>query len=354
MSENRSKFIPIEVFNYLSENPEATGRDLEELGLVKSDRTGRRFKSWFKSGEATPKVVSTEMQLRAMESEYDLDDELDDLQEAVEERQRQNPVFTVDSYHFEDDKPVAIMFVSCIHLGGRYTAYDQFKKIFNAALELPRVYWASLGDDIEGFIPQFPSAQSVGEQLYQVDGQFAAIDKILGKLHTNNRLLFGMGSQHGGKWLSNKWGYNPIKQMFINRDCAYYDGKVYLKLYVGDNVYNVAAAHTFPGGSAMNDLHPQTRALHFDFPNADMIVQGDKHKYAVSEIPAFPWECEAGNRMSNRALLLQAGTAKTGPDPYTIASWSKGQLGWPTVVFYPKEHKIKWSWDLSDIKEWLK
>jgi hypothetical protein len=348
----RSGKIPFAVYEYLQDHPDTTGRELEELGLVNSDRSGRRFKNWFKQGIATPVVSSSCMD--QLEPDIELEDELERLDDMVAERQNQNPVFTTDRLKFDGTGPVAVMFVSCIHLGGRYTAYKQFRTILDQALSLPRVYWASLGDDIEGFLSQFPDAQSVSEQLYQLDNQFILIEKLLNRLNENNRLLFGMGSQHGGKWLSKRWGMNPIKRMFTDRGRPYYDGMAYLKFDVGDIDYNVAIAHTFSGGSAWNDLHSQTKALRFNFPNADVVVQGDKHKYAVSEVPAYDWEYEIGNRKSNRALLLQAGTAKTGPDPYTILNWSKGQLGWPTVVFYPDTHKIKWSWDLNDVKEWLK
>jgi hypothetical protein len=40
-------------------------------------------------------------------------------------------------------------------------------------------------------------------------------------------------------------------------------------------------------------------------------------------------EWQMGNRASPNVLYLQAGTAKTGPDPYTIARFSKGEFGWP-------------------------
>lgn len=44
---------------------------------------------------------------------------------------------------------------------------------------------------------------------------------------------------------------------------------------------------------------------------------------------------------------VQVGTAKTGPDPYTIKSWSPGTWEWPILIFRPDSHQIVSTTDLK-------
>lgn len=350
--------IPSETYDYLLDHPDTTGRQLYEMDLATSDRTARRWKGYYLAGKAERdtdywKTVEVSIQTQEQLPELDLDRIFQLTRELVALENTIDPVYTLDTLNFNTDRPVAVMFPSCVHFGGRYTAYEDFEKIFNRVLDMPRVYWASLGDDVEGFLAQFPNAESGYEQIFDPRTQIKILEKLLGKLDERNKLLFGLGSQHGGKWFSKNWGTNPIKALYLALNKPFYDGKAYIKFEVGSQVYNVAVAHFFKGDSQWNPLQPHSKAFHFDFPNADLLVMGDKHQYAVTEAPAFEWEYEAGNRASNRVLMLQSGTAKTGPDKYTISGWSRGQLGWPTVVFYPDTHKMKWSWDLDDVERWL-
>lgn len=133
----------------------------------------------------------------------------------------------------------------------------------------------------------------------------------------------------------------------------YYDGQVYLNFVVGDQTYRVAAAHEFKGHSQWNPSHPQAKALRFEYPNADVVVMGDKHFPSIQQFPAYLREYRAGNRPSPMVTLLQAGTAKTGPDPYTIRNWAAGYLGWPILVFDADQHRVRHTWYLEDAQAWL-
>jgi hypothetical protein len=124
-------------------------------------------------------------------------------------------------------------------------------------------------------------------------------------------------------------------------------------LQVGEQTYYIGLGHDLPGTSQWNELHSHARALRFRWPGMDLIIKGDKHQYATAEVPAYPDEYEAGRRSSPFVHFVQVGTAKTGPDKYTIQRWSQGQFEWPYIVFYPDEHKIKVTRHLEDVKLWL-
>lgn len=351
------KRIPIQTYDYLRTHPGCTGRDMVEAGVSGSWATAKRHKKYFREGLAIPDShqevkVQIASQQEVEEEEFDAEEFLRIAPALVRAAQQHDPVLTHDTFNFGTAGPVGVIFPSCAHLGGRYTAYDEFRDIFHHILDMSHVYWASLGDDIEGFTAQFQDADAVQSQIYSVNQQYQLLNAVLTRLKNKNKLLLGVASQHGGAWTQRRSGVNPIKAMYQSFGVPFYDGKAYLKFVVGDQTYHVAIAHEFPGTSMWNSMHPQTRALRFDFPNADVVVMGDKHKWGASVIPAFPWENEAGNRKSSVAYLIQSGTAKTGPDKYSIATWGPGTLGWPVMVFYPDRHEVEYSFKL-DIVEYL-
>lgn len=237
--------------------------------------------------------------------------------------------------------PVAVIVVSCAHLGSRFTFYEQFDSIFRHVLDTPRLYWLSLGDDVEGFLPSFVDGSAVLEQaLVNPKVQRAMLAAVLDKLAERKKLLAGCSSNHGGAWARRKTGDDPIKDMYRERKVPFFDGKALLSLHVGEQEYHMGIAHSFPGSSMYNPVHAQRRAGLFDFPTADVIVQGHKHNYAVTEMSLPPHEYDAGLRASYIQWLVQVGTAKTGPDRYSMEGWARGVLEWPIMVFREDRHEV--------------
>lgn len=237
--------------------------------------------------------------------------------------------------------PVAVMCVSCAHLGSRFTFYEQFDSLFRRVLDTPRLYWLSLGDDVEGFLPGFVDGSAVLEQAFANPKiQRAMLAAVLDKLAERKKLLAGCSSNHGGAWARRKTGDDPIKDMYMARHVPFFDGKALLSLHVGDQEYHVGMAHSFPGFSMYNPVHAQRRASLFDFPTADVLVMGHKHSYAVTEMSLPPHEFDAGLRASYIQWLVQVGTAKTGPDRYSMEGWARGVLEWPILIFREDRHEV--------------
>lgn len=202
--------IPKATYEYLVQNPEVSGRQLYELGLATSPRTGRRWKGWFHSGIAYPTAELRPVSVRMeewendQEDEFDIDTFLDVAPRLVRQAHREDPIFTEDQIDFQTDKSVGVIFPSCMHLGGRYTAYEDFRKLFDQVLETPRLYWGSLGDDIEGYLAQFRDASAVYEQLFSPLRQLRVLERVLQKL--GSKVIFGMSSQHGGAVVEEGFG----------------------------------------------------------------------------------------------------------------------------------------------------
>lgn len=351
-------FVPQEVIDYLNDNPGASGADIYREGLANSPRNARRYRMYYDQGIASPRltqrVMSSFMQTWEPEIddyEFDLDEFFELAERKAEEAQLYDPIITTDEFHFSE--ACAILFGSCMHLGGRYTNYRKMRELFNKALETPGLYWGSLGDDIEGFMAQFRDRKAVYDQIIPLPNQLKVLDYILEKLDEADKLLFGVSSQHGGQWMRRDTGKDEVKSLYLKYRVPYFDGLAYVKFHVGKQTYNVAMAHKFDGHSQYNPSHPQMKALITKFPNADVVVMGDRHHPVYQRLPMYGYEYQAGNRKSPMVTLLQAGTAKDGPDPYTIERWTQGIFEWPIVVFHANEHKVSVVESLDQVEDAL-
>lgn len=260
-----------------------------------------------------------------------------------------DPVITHTTKVFDTDRPVAIMWPSCMHLGGRYTDHDFIERTMNEFTEFGYVFF--IGDEIEGFTPSWFHSGSIVEQALQVPLQIELFDAYMERFW--DRTIGGCWSQHGAMWFEKNQGTNPLKKRYTERGIPYFDGAANLTYRVGNQDYYIVASHEFPGNSLWNKNHSHVRALRFNYPTADAIIAGDKHTYAYQEFQAYTDEYEAGRRPSPWIQLIQSGTAKTGPDKYTIKAWSKGQAEWPITVLFPDQHLIKVTRHIEDARRWV-
>lgn len=285
------------------------------------------------------------------EGEVPTEPTIDELLELVRANQsaldKVDPILTHASIKIDSDAPIGIIFTSCAHLGSRYVNHAKFKDILERVLEIPNLYWVSLGDDVEGFINFFDADATHGQALANPKLQRQLLARVLDKLASADRLLMGFSSQHGGQWLERKVADDPIKAMYLERHVPYFEGQSYIRLTVGEQLYRLFGAHELPGNSMYNRNHPHKRAALFKAPTADLIFCGDKHCYAVQEVSLDTYEVLAGERESNKQFYVQVGTAKTGNDKYTIRGWSPGDWTWPILIFRPDRHQIQYTNDLD-------
>lgn len=353
--------IPDYVYAELERDRDISGAELARRCDL-AGRTARRYRREFLLGRAEPvshtiekRVTSARMEeYHEAQETLSAQDFLKIAPQLVREAQARNPVITHDTFTFDENAPIAIMFVSCMHLGGRYTKYELFQEMYEKLLGIPRLFWASLGDDIEGYIAQFRDVSAIYSQFIQVPDQLDVLREVLYPLAHSNKLLLGCGSQHGGKWLNQRTGDNPVKDIYLNElDVPFFDGVGYAEINVGEQTYHVAFSHELDGNSQWNPLHAQSKSSRFRFPSADVVVQGDKHTPAMQLAPYFIDEYRLGLRETPDVWLLQAGTAKVLEDPYTIQRWPTGKFGWPIAVFFPDRHEVKCTLDIEDAKLWL-
>lgn len=262
-----------------------------------------------------------------------------------------DPIITHKIIDVHSSKPICIALMGCMHFGGRYMVHELVRRHFDALLAHPEIHLGLFGDELGGFLSgSFAGAMSVMEQGLQVPLQIALFERFLDKI--KERSLWGCSSQHGTDWMR-KLGFNPVKQAYLKREIAFFDGQGYVKLNLGDQSYHIAVAHEFPGTSMLNPTHAQRRALWQRYPNADVVAMADRHQFAITQMDVYGNEEIFGNRPTTEAWLVQIGTSQIGPDPYTIKGWERGQFGWPYLVLWPHKHQVKVTRDLDDALRWL-
>jgi hypothetical protein len=291
-----------------------------------------------------------------IEPELSPDAELEDLLDLARRKQktmdRIDPIIQQLDITHADRRPHALLLAGCMQFGGRYTYHPLIRRRLNQAFSMPDVEIAFFGDDVENFQSgTFAGAMSQYEQALQPPEQRRAWELILDMV--KSRTVWGMWSQHGLVW-DEKRGFTYIKQQYLSRGIPFFDGMGYIRYTVGEETYHIAVSHEFPGSSMYNKTHAQKRALWQRFPNADVIVQADKHQYAIAQEDAYGLEFAIGNRASPYVTLIQIGTAKGGPDKYSIRGWEPGGTDWPWLVFYPDRHVVKATRHFEDVVMWLR
>lgn len=261
---------------------------------------------------------------------------------------RLDPVITKKTITLPISGNAAILLAGCFHLGGRYTFHDWGAQRLDEAFAIPRTFIAFFGDTREGFYPRFRDEKTVMQQALNLEMQDELMLWVYRKFAP--KLLWELSSQHGNEWDERRGAGNSIKDLCRRFDVTYFDGVGYVKLILGEQEYRIAVAHKFKGHSYHNPNHSQWRALFERFPLADVVAQADKHNVGWQRREVYADEVEYGGRKSPEVWLIQIGTAKGGPDPYTIRGWPQGQLGWPFILLSQDRHKVKVTLDLEDVR----
>ena len=234
--------------------------------------------------------------------------------------------------------PVAVAFAADFHMGGGYTDHRAIRSTIEYILATPGLYVATIGDLIEGFIPGEKSAETVEQMVGSLKGQLGALKSVIAELAKAKKILCMTWGDHDAKWFEKLVGLNIVKSQFHDR-VPYFNGRGLIRLLVGKQEYWLQVNHALPGNSYLNPNHAQRKAALTLFP-ADVTASGHTHKPAFQMMHHFDQLREVGINLGGRSWLVQVGTFKTGPDGYTVRTWTRGIMGVPTGVFYHDRHEV--------------
>ena len=252
--------------------------------------------------------------------------------------ERQDPFVEHFEIKFNTDKPVALVSASDLHLGGGFTDHEAIRATFEYILNTDGLYVALTGDTIEGFIPGVKPAETIEQQIAPVKQQLWAAESLVRELIANDKLWWLGWGEHDAKWFEQTIGINIVREMF-KHEVPYLMGRAVIKLGIGSQEYFVLANHAERGRSGNSATAAGRKAYESFFP-ADVVISGHTHKPEFRRFEHYQELRAAGLNLGGKSWIVQNGTFKTGPDPYTIRTWNRGVLGVPTMVFQPDIHDV--------------
>jgi len=233
--------------------------------------------------------------------------------------------------------PMVLASASDLHMGSGFTNHRELRRTLEYILETPGLYVGVCGDSIEGFIPGTHGAATSEQMAGSVSAQLFAMESLVDEFTANGKLLYWTWGDHDAKWFEDRVGSNVVA-MLLDRKVPYFSGRGLIKLLVGGQTYYLHINHAERYKSLLNATHPQRRMYELVFP-ADVSISGHLHKPAYHVEHFYDMAREFGLDFGGKAIFVQNGTFKTGPDAYTIRSWTRGIVGVPSLVFRPDYHE---------------
>jgi predicted phosphodiesterase len=185
---------------------------------------------------------------------------------------------TIDRTNFAEftfHNSTLLNFIGDLHVGTPDAYYDRIEREIETIVNTPNSYTVLMGDLVDGFF--FNPAEF--NQIEQAPEQFEYMRSLVHYLADNNKLLVGFAGDHD-MW-SAKTGLDAYRTFARETGAHYMRGVGYITANVGEQHYNIAAAHQLPGHSIYNNTHP---AVRFSRENegADIIVSGHTHRKGLS------------------------------------------------------------------------
>lgn len=253
------------------------------------------------------------------------------IEQAVEVEKGLGVGVDTATYHFEDDKPVALAFTSDWHIGAGGVEYKRLRADLELIRDTPGLYGVFNGDGLENTKTHTKSASA----LYS-----AAIPKPRHQLE----LLRRNAGILGDKWLA--WaegnhdafdyraaGVDRIGGLCEELGVPYFREKGgTLKLDVGGQNYNIIVKHQYTGQSRISKSNSARRLWTewpWDWDTGDVVALAHLHE------PDTHITMQKGRDVH----WLRSGTYKTS-DSWAESNGFHPSYGVPLVILFPGERKI--------------
>ena len=257
----------------------------------------------------------------------------------LEMHKKQDPYaqqFTIDLG--ERDRPFALASASDLHLGGGFTSHSALREHMEYIIETPDLHLGITGDSIEGFLPGVKPAETIEQQPSNIKSQLWALESLVDELVEADTLRWMTWGDHDGIWFEKTIGVGLVKEM-VKSKVPYFVGRGLIRLKINDQEYFLLVNHAERSRSQWSNTHGARKAYEAVFP-ADVVITGHTHKPEFRMFTHYQELRDAGINLGGKAWLVQNGTFKDGPDPYTIRSWTRGVIGVPTIVFAHDRHDV--------------
>lgn len=174
----------------------------------------------------------------------------------------------------DTDKPVAIAFLSDLHLGNGGVDYELLKETGEIIRDHPLAYCITAGDITDSLFFDY------GEEILNMQEQYVYMNKYLNWIGCEN-ILAGIVGNHES-W-ARKNGVTNYIEFSEHTKRPLLRGVSFVDLKVGGVPYRLLVAHKFRGESMYNPTHQQNRANR-ELQGADIIMAAHTHKPGESII----------------------------------------------------------------------
>ena len=174
----------------------------------------------------------------------------------------------------DTDRPVAIAFLSDLHLGNAGIDYELLKETGEVIKEHPLAYCITGGDITDSLFFDY------GEEVLNMQEQYVYMSKLLAWIGSEN-ILAGVSGNHD-QW-SRKQGVTNYIEFTNHTQRPLLRGVSFIDLKVGEIPYRLLVAHRFRGESMYNPTHQESRANR-ELQGADIIMAAHAHKAGESFI----------------------------------------------------------------------
>ena len=230
----------------------------------------------------------------------------------------------------DTDQPIALSFISDVHLGSPHTNYEAFFADVDTIAGDPRLYLMKGGDWCDKFMGQFKDKMAPANALQPPQIQLLVTERLM--KHLGKAIVAICGGNHDNMD-SRQTGIST--EYFIHRDLQIpvlpQGGLV--ELNVGGVVYKILWKHNYRFNSSLNQFNAHHRMLETLAPDADVVVMEHEHNPGCESIEKY----DLGQQRT--VVNIRTGTYKES-DPFSMQYFKAGQRGPQTIILWPKEKKI--------------
>lgn len=174
----------------------------------------------------------------------------------------------------ETDKPVAIAFLSDLHVGNGGVDYELLRETGEIIKNHPLAYCITGGDITDSLFFDY------GEEILNMQEQYVYMNKFLSWIGSEN-ILAGIAGNHES-W-ARKSGVSNYIEFSEHTKRPLLRGVSFVDLRVNGVPYRLLVAHKFRGESMYNPTHQQNR-VNRELQGADIIMAAHTHKAGESTI----------------------------------------------------------------------
>ena len=223
------------------------------------------------------------------------------------------------------DQPIALSFISDVHIGSGYVNYRAFFDDLRIIRSDPRFFLAAGGDWADKFMPSFKDASASTWQIVPAELQLLFTQKILKALEPS--IVACIGGNHNDMDMK-LTGISTDRMIHRDGAPAFMPHGGLLTLTVGQATYRIIWKHHWRYNSALNQFNSHHRILEQLAPSADIVVTEHEHNPGMESIERFEYD-------DKRTIINVRTGAYKENDAFSMKYFKGGRRGPQTLILWP-------------------